>query len=152
MGNNKTIMNRRISIRKPCHISWKDLDTIQSSKNKHCRECSIDIIDFTQMSSDEIVKYLSERKTEKVCARMYSVDKSSRYSKVQELILSWREYIKSNVNNRRFKTAILALLGSMLFTTGCMGEPSDDDPCRVEFVPDTTTTDPNDSTYVEVCD
>ncbi len=146
-------MNKRISIQQPCHMSWKNLDRIQSSKNRHCSECSIDIIDFTQMSNDEIIKYLSERKIEKVCARMYSVNKNSRYSKVQEVILSWHEYIKSNVHNQHFKTAILALLGLMLFTTGCVGEPSDDDwPCRVEYVPDTTTTDPNDSTYVDICD
>lgn len=145
-------MKKRISIQKPCHMSWKNLDTIHNSKNRHCNECSVDIVDFTQMSNDEIIKYLSERKTEKVCARMYSVDKNSKYSKVQEIILSWHEHIKSNVNNRHFKTAILAILGLILFTTGCMGEPSDDDPCRVEFVPDTTTIDPNDSTYVEVCD
>lgn len=144
-------MNKRISIQKPCHMSWKNLDAIQNSKNRHCNECSIDIIDFTQMSNDEVIKYLSERKTEKVCAKMYLVDENSRYSKVQEIILSWHEYIKSKINNQRFKTAILAILGLMLFTTGCIGQPADE-PCRVEFVPDTTTIAPNDSTYVEICD
>jgi hypothetical protein len=133
-------------------MTWKDLDKIQNSKNRHCSECQIDIIDFTQMTDDEIIEYLAKHKEEKVCARMYAPNNNSRYSKAQTIILSWHEHIKSNVRNRHFKTVVLGVLGFMLFTSACIGKPSHSGPvCFEELVPDTSTEDPNDSTYVEVC-
>lgn len=145
-------MNNQTSITKPCHMRWKELDKIQNSKNRHCNECSIDIIDFTQMSDKEIIEYLSERNKEKVCAKMYSVDKYSKLSKVQKKVLTWHENIKYNVKNGYFKSVVLALAGLMVIATGCItqvGEPALT--CREELVPDTTTVEPNDSIYVETC-
>ena len=136
-------------------MKWKELDKIQSSKNRHCNECSIDIIDFTQMSNEEIIGYLSERKAEKVCAKMYSANDLSRLSKFQEKLLNWHEYIKSNVTNTYFKSVSTSLVGLMLFSTGCIGKPVPPaEPTCIdeELVPDTTTTEPNDSIIVTKCD
>ena len=145
-------MEQKISIKEPCHMRWKDMDKIQDSKNRHCNNCSIDIIDFTQMSNDEIIEYLSARKNEKVCAKMYSVDALSNLSKYQNKVLGWYKKIDSSIKNRYFKSVMLAFVGLMTFTTGCtVGDPGPPVTCRDEYVPDTTTTDPNDSIYVEVC-
>lgn len=147
------MIEQRISIENPCHMSWKNLDKIQNSKNRHCNECSIDIKDFTQLSNDEIIEYLSERKKEKVCATMYSVNELTKLTKVQTKVLNWHENIKTNIKNRHFKSVVLVLVGLMIFAVGCkrtVGEPAP--LCREELVPDTSTTAPNDSIYVEVCD
>ena len=130
-------------------MTWKDLDKIQDSKNRHCSECQIDIIDFTQMSNDEIIAYLSKRKAEKVCAKMYSVNKKSRFARAQSAILCWHEHIKSSLQNRHLKPVILGVLTFLLVTTACIGKPAIE--CFEELVPDTSTADPNDSTYVEIC-
>lgn len=144
--------NKRVSIQEPCPMKWRELDKIQNSKNRHCNECSIDIINFTQMSNEEIIKYLSKRKNEKICAKMYSMDKFSKFSKVQNKALNWHENIKSNLRNGFFKSVVLAIVGLLVILTGCytIGEPVV--PCRDEFVPDTTTSEPYDSIYVEICD
>ena len=144
--------NQRVSIQDPCHMNWKGLDKIQNSKNRHCNECSMDIIDFSHLSNEEIIKFLSEREREKVCSKMYSVDKHSNLSKVQNKILNWHENVKSNLKNNYFKSMVLAFAGLMITVTGCVkevGEPVP--PCREEFVPDTTTAVPNDSIIVEIC-
>ncbi|MDH5367206.1 MAG: hypothetical protein OEW67_09485 [Cyclobacteriaceae bacterium] len=143
---------QRISIQEPCHMSWKDLDKIRNSKNRHCSKCSIDIIDFTQRNNNEIIEYLAARKKEKVCAKMYSTNELSKLTKVQKIVLNWHENIKSNVKNGHFKSFVLAFVGLIIITTGskcAVGEPALT--CWEEFVPDTTTADPNDSTYVTVC-
>lgn len=134
-------------------MKWKDLDKINKSKNRHCNECSIDIIDFSQMSNEEIIKYLSERKKERVCAKTFSVDKRSKFSKVQKKVLNWRENSKSKNNYNYLKSVVLVLSGLMLFLTGCriaVGEPAI--PCWNEIVPDTTTVEPGDSIIIEVCE
>ncbi|QCK16168.1 hypothetical protein [Mangrovivirga cuniculi] len=144
--------NKKVSISEPCHMKWNELDKIQKSKSRHCSECSIDIIDFTTMSNEEIIEYLSERKNKKVCGKLFSSNEHSKYSKVQMKVLNWHESIKSNFSNSYFKSVALALLGLMATATGCVqeiGEPAW--PCREELVPDTTTVDPGDSTYVEIC-
>lgn len=144
--------SQSVTIKKPCHMKWKELDQIENSKNRHCNECSLDIIDFSQMSNEEIIEYLSVRKKEKVCAKMYSADKRSKLSKIQKRVLSWHENIKSNNRNNLFKPVVLALVGLMIIATGCVkavGEPEGS--CREEIVPDTTTVELGDSIVVEIC-
>lgn len=141
---------QKISIQQPCYMKWKYLEKIQNSKNRRCGKCAIDIVDFTHMSNEEIIAYISERKTEKVCAKMYS---EKNLSKIQGQVLNWHENVKSNFKNRYFKSIALIFVGLIMFTTGCVeavGEPAP--PCRDELVPDTTTAEPNDSVLVEICE
>lgn len=146
-------MNKsKVRIPEPCHMTWKEMDKIENSTNRHCNECSVDLIDFTAMSDDEMIAYLSTRKTEKVCVRMYAADALSDASRTQQTLLHWHKKIKSSHINRHIKAAVLVVLGSVLLTAcGC---EVDDYPCnyRTEMVPDTTTVDPSDSIEVVRCD
>ena len=145
--------SQRVSIQAPCHMKWNELDKIENSKNRHCNECSLEIVDFSQMSNEEILEYLSQRENEKVCAKMYSVDKLSKFYKVQKRLVNLHNNIKSNYKNNYFKSVVVALSGLMLLVTGCVkavGLPTVQ--CWEEFVPDTTTVELGDSIIVEICE
>lgn len=142
----------KVWIPEPCHKTWKEMDTIQNSTSRHCRKCSVDLVDFTKMSDDEMIAYLSARKAEKVCVRMYAADALTNVSKSQKLLRSWHKIISSSQINSHLKALILIILGSVLLTA--CGGGDDGPPCNysIEVVPDTTTADPTDSIEVMRCD
>lgn len=134
----------KIRIPEPCHMTWKEMDKIENSTSRHCKECSVDLVDFTTMSDDEMIAYLSTRKTEKVCVRMYAADALSESSRIQQTLLTWHKKIKSSHLNRHFKAVILVVLGSVLLTACGGGDDIVGEPARE----DTMTIDPTDSLQV----
>jgi len=54
-----------ISIPQPCHQSWQQME--DRGTGRHCTHCSKTVVDFTKMTSDEIIAYLSA--TGNVCGR-----------------------------------------------------------------------------------
>lgn len=133
-------------------MTWREMDKIENSTSRHCRECSVDLVDFTTMTNDEMLAYLSTRKTEKVCVRMYAADALSDASWSQKTLLRWHKKIKSSQINHHIKAMILVVLGSVMLTA--CGGGDDGPPCdyKIELVPDTTTVDPLDSIEVIRCD
>ena len=85
---------------------------------------------------------------------MYTVDARSDLNKRQKIIHGWYKTIDLKLKNNIFKSLLLALIGVLSFSTGCHveGEPAPVPVCPQELVPDTTTTDPNDSIWVNPCD
>jgi len=132
-------------------MTWKEMDKIDNSTSRYCNECSVDLVDFTSMSDDEMVAHLSTRRTEKVCVRMYAADALANPSRSQKFFLNGYKKIKSSQINRHLKAAILVVFSSVLLTA-CGGGEDVRPPCRTELVPDTTTVDPIDSVEVVLCD
>lgn len=146
-------MNKhKIRIPEPCHMTWSEMDKIENSTSRHCKECSVDLVDFTTMTDDEMIAYLSTRKEEKVCVRMYAADALSDASRIQKTLLNWHKKIKSSHINRHLKAVMLVIFGSVLLTACGCEEDYDIPPCPTVFVPDTTTIDPIDSIEVVRCD
>jgi hypothetical protein len=56
---------KNISIPEPCHQSWQQMTVVD--KDRHCRQCCKIVTDFTAMSNDQILTYLSINKN--VCGR-----------------------------------------------------------------------------------
>ncbi len=54
-----------ISVPQPCHQLWQQMEN--TNNGRHCMHCSKTVIDFTKMTSDEIIGYLSM--TNNVCGR-----------------------------------------------------------------------------------
>lgn len=123
-----------VHIPNPCHMKWKDMDKIQGSSNRHCRECSVDLVDFTKMADDEIIAYLSEHESGKNCVRMYQGDALSDASKTQVTLLNWYKRIRSSRLNRHLKALTLVIFGAFLLTAcGCEEEiPLDYYPMDIE--------------------
>jgi hypothetical protein len=147
------MIKQKVRISEPCHMTWREMDKIENSTSRHCKECSIDLVDFTSMSDEEMISYLSARKTEKVCVKMYAADALSDASKVQVILLDWYRKTNSSLINRHLKAVILVIIGSVLLTA-CGGGDYDIPPCKTRSIlmPDTTTIDPTDSIEVILCD
>ena len=145
------MINRKVRINNPCPMTWKEMDKIDNSTSRYCNECSVDLVDFTSMSDDEMVAHLSTRKTEKLCVRMYAADALADASRSQKFFLNGYKKIKSSQINRHLKAAILVVFSSVLLTA-CGGGEDVRPPCRTELVPDTTTVEPIDSVEVVLCD
>jgi len=65
----KTITMSRIksiSIPQPCHQSWQQMQPVE--RGRHCEHCCKTVTDFTKMTHEEIVTYLSA--TRNVCGRI----------------------------------------------------------------------------------
>lgn len=54
-----------ISIPQPCRQSWREMDV--NGDNRYCTNCSKNVIDFTRMTNQEILAYLSVN--DRVCGR-----------------------------------------------------------------------------------
>jgi hypothetical protein len=145
------MLKQKIRIKEPCHMTWNEMDKIANSTNRFCNECSVELVDFTSMCDDEMIAYLSVRKTEKVCCKMYAGDALTEASKSQRTILGWYKKVNSSFINRHLKAFILAIFGTVMITA-CGGGDYEYPPCRKELVPDTSTIDPIDSIEVVICD
>ncbi len=56
---------KSISIPSPCHQPWQQME--QKEQGRHCLHCSKTVIDFSVMTSDEIIGYLANKTN--VCGR-----------------------------------------------------------------------------------
>ncbi|WP_394751258.1 hypothetical protein [Spongiimicrobium salis] len=148
-------MNRPpIKIENPCHMKWDDLTPLENSKDRHCSECSFDIIDFRTMTNEEIIRYLAERNGKRVCGALCPREKKAD-PMVQRRLKAWHAGIKSRVGNHHFKSFLLFAIGIMMFAIGCekdddevvigVVEPADETELRAEVA-----TQSNDSIVLEI--
>ena len=113
-------------INNPCHLKWDDLDKLENTGKRHCKECSLNIIDFTNMSNQEIIDYLAERKGKRVCGAMLQNEKKSNSNTIQGNVKTWHARIKSSVKDSYFKTFLLFSIGLLMFATGCEKDDNSD--------------------------
>jgi TonB family protein len=57
-------------IKIPCQEDWDSMKI--GMKSRFCESCTKNVIDFTQMSRDEILSYLLENRNEQTCGRIYN--------------------------------------------------------------------------------
>ena len=60
------IQIKHLNIPQPCAQDWNSMTATESGR--HCQSCSKTVVDFTRMSNDEIIGYLSRNRH--VCARI----------------------------------------------------------------------------------
>ena len=95
---------QHISIPTPCHQSWQDMAPVNEDRN--CSHCSKIVIDFTIMTNNEIITYLTT--SSNVCGRLNQQQLNAINQQLQIEDLSF---------TYRFKAWIVAigLLRSMSF-------------------------------------
>jgi hypothetical protein len=64
---NQNDMENRISIPKPCHEKWNEM--LPEQQGRHCLACCKTVVDFTSWEADDILVYLQQKNSEKVCGR-----------------------------------------------------------------------------------
>lgn len=60
-------MENRISIPKPCHENWNEM--LPEQQGRHCLACSKTVVDFTNWEANDILVYLQQKSSKKVCGR-----------------------------------------------------------------------------------
>jgi len=57
----------KISIPTPCHEDWEAM--IPNAQGRHCNSCVKTVVDFTNMSDEEVKYFFLNKKEERVCGR-----------------------------------------------------------------------------------
>ncbi len=92
-----------LEIPKPCHENWDMMS--KQEQGRHCGVCSKVVMDFTAMSTEKVINFISKRKSESICGRF-------RPDQIKS------DEIKSTPNRRRvFMAAVFLVFGGMLFNS-----------------------------------
>lgn len=93
---------KSISIPEPCHQSWQQMTP--EASGRHCRQCSKVVTDFTKMTNNEIINYLSN-----------NTNTCGRFEKQQLNSINNQLYIENIPLKGRLKgwAMVIALFGSM---------------------------------------
>jgi TonB family protein len=94
----------RISIKEPCPANWDNMKIKLNAR--HCKECSKNVIDFTQMSRSEIITYLLEQPKGSVCGRMNQSQFDFKHEDIPHLV----KELKSRPNQTAFLILTLVCL------------------------------------------
>ena len=57
----------KLTVPKPCHEDWNAMTPNQ--QGRHCDSCAKTVVDFTQLSDDEVKNFFLNKKDERVCGR-----------------------------------------------------------------------------------
>lgn len=59
----------QLAIPQPCHENWYNMTP--SQQGRFCSACAKEVVDFTGMSDTELLHYFLDKKSEKICGRIY---------------------------------------------------------------------------------
>ena len=57
-----------LKIENPCTESWAAMS--KNDTGRHCKSCNKNVVDFSQLNDNEIIKYLSKNNSSKTCGRL----------------------------------------------------------------------------------
>lgn len=58
-----------LKITKPCHQNWEEM--LPEQQGKFCGACQKTVVDFTEMSDDQVKNFLLDSKNKNTCGRFY---------------------------------------------------------------------------------
>lgn len=98
-----------IEVPEPCRENWNEMKP--EEKGRFCDKCCKVVMDFTSMSTGEVVDFISSRSSEKICGRFRS-----------DQVSVPPQFPKENVSVsgklKIFLAALVFVFGGLLFT-GC---------------------------------
>lgn len=97
----------KITIPKPCHEDWNAMNP--SDRGRFCNVCTKSVVDFTNMSSDEIRTYLT--KNTNVCGRFKNEQLDSVIIQIPKQVLFSQVHF-----HKMFMLALLIAMGTSLFS------------------------------------
>ena len=102
-------MKPHIIIPEPCHENWNNMSP--EAQGRHCSKCCKVVIDFTSMSTPDVIQFISSRTSEKICGRFRSDQVNEQPSfPMKNRSVAGRAKV--------FLAALVLVFGSALFT-GC---------------------------------
>lgn len=97
----------KVTVPKPCHEDWNAM--IPSDRGRFCSACITQVVDFTNMSSDEIRNYLS--KNTNVCGRFKNEQLDSVIIQIPKSVVFSQVHF-----HKMFMLALLISMGTSLFS------------------------------------
>ena len=107
----KITLMKKISIPEPCHENWADFTPTQ--KGAFCGSCKIDVVDFSDRSSDEVKEILQQNAGKHMCGRF----RKTQLTELNNDFFAWQNQSSRSFQSK-FLYACLLVFGMTLFT-GC---------------------------------
>ncbi len=107
---------KHISIPEPCSENWNEMTPTQ--KGAYCQKCALEVIDFTDKSSEEIRDVLKSEMGSRVCGHI----RPSQLNKLNDDFHRWFEKNETSVQ-RIFIFSLLLGFGLALFSCSQEQEP-----------------------------
>jgi len=102
--------NFQVFIPKPCTENWNQMT--QQEKGRFCGKCSKSVVDFSNMSMDEIKDYFLSHKGDKICGHF----KSDQINKPVILKLSFPQFHSRISSLQIFYLSFLIIFGTTFFS------------------------------------
>ncbi len=94
----------KVEIKNPCSEDWSKMKI--GVKSRHCEMCVKSVVDFTEMTRDEILVYLIQNQNQSTCARMLGGQTDFHFTELEAMIEGTRKHL----GNRAFLVLSLATL------------------------------------------
>lgn len=98
-----------ISIPQPCHENWNEM--IPAAQGAFCKRCSKIVVDFTQLSDEEVQNYFLDNRGQKTCGRFRDDQLAETGNPLRSLLASALPFWK------KFLAIVFILFGGLL--TSC---------------------------------
>ena len=106
-----------VTISNPCHQSRDGMT--QESGGKYCGSCKKIVVDFTGMTDEEIIKYLSERKAERTCGYFNNEQVTIKRPRLHEYLIGLHEGLQKRTGAAAFKKLALSIVTFSMIIVGC---------------------------------
>jgi hypothetical protein len=97
-------MQYSLHISEPCSENWQEMTPTEMGRS--CLHCQKEVIDFTEMTDNEVANYLHLHRNERVCGRVLPAQMKKDYV-----------YIQPKMAESPVKRYIMALLAGLMVTT-----------------------------------
>lgn len=118
---------KTVIVPKPCSYAWDKMTHMPDEKGRHCAACDKVVVDFTAMSTEQIIQYLKQNKSSKVCGHFNTIDTTAP-TWYQKPLLHFYNHVQSAYRKNIFQLVSLVLLSGLVALSGCKkrltGEPA----------------------------
>ena len=119
------INSAKVSIPKPCSYGWDKMTLTKDLKGRHCAACDKIVVDFTVMSTDQIMGFLSKNQGVKTCGYIKTLETTAPNWYQKPLLILYNRF-ETKVSNKFVRIAFLILLSGMLYISGCTTQTAGD--------------------------
>lgn len=116
----------------PCNESWNSMR--KKDNGKHCSKCNTVVVDFINMTPEEIKIYLLNQ-PQRVCGNFHKRQVGQTENVLQKYLIN--TYNKSTkLSPNFFRNSILSLLGALLVLSGCnaIGKAAPEDDQKIDSI------------------
>jgi hypothetical protein len=106
-----------ISIAKPCTENWSKMTP--SEKGRFCGQCNKEVIDFTKMTSDQVIDCLANKSDQKICGLFRNEQLGKPKTKLNNFLINIYQKTTTYSKIGSARAAVLMILGFIISLTGC---------------------------------